>query len=47
MSIDCVTSAHPPGMVDVLFVIAEHGQSHSSVQFTYAMTVSSWDLCEG
>lgn len=46
-SIDCVTSPHTPGVVDVLFVIAEQGQSHSSVQFTYSMSVSSWSPCEG
>ena len=43
----CVTFPHPPGVVDVLFVIAEQGQSHSNAQFTYNMTVTSWSPCEG
>ena len=46
-SIDCVTSPHAPGVVDVLFVITGSGQSHSSTQFTYSMNVTSWSPCEG
>lgn len=46
-SIDCVTSPHPPGVVDVLFVITERGQSNSTTQFTYNMNVATWSPCEG
>lgn len=45
--INCVTSPHPPGVVDVLFFITEQGQSHSNAQFTYNMNVTSWSPCEG